>query len=153
MAIRLKTQVEMKMTGTVTSHSRTEIAVRDVTSVIDEPLARGGTNTGPTPTETFLSALMGCTNVVSHRIAAREGVTFGAMTITLRAEFDRRGAAIEAPVDVPFPLIEMDVKVATDASQAKLDFIASELAKFCPIAVVLRAAGTEIRETWTPLPL
>jgi uncharacterized OsmC-like protein len=141
------------MTGTVTSHSRTEIAVRDVTSVIDEPLARGGNNTGPTPTETFLSALLGCTNVVSHRIAAREGVTFGAMTITLRAEFDRRGAAIEAPVDVLFPLIEMDAKVATDASQAKLDFIASELAKIRPIAVVLRAAGTEIRETWTPLPL
>jgi putative redox protein len=152
-AIRPKTLIEMRMSGTVVSHARTDISVRDVHAIIDEPAARGGTNLGLTPTETLVSSLIGCTNVVSQRIAHREGVTFGAMTITARGEFDRRGAALEAEVDVPFTRIALDIEVATDATPAQLDHIAAELGRFCPIAKVIRAAGTVIDETWTARPL
>ena len=36
--------VHMKLEGSSKSHSRADIIARDVESVIDEPVARGGTN-------------------------------------------------------------------------------------------------------------
>ena len=36
--------VHMKLEGSSKSHSRTDILTRDVESVIDEPIVRGGTN-------------------------------------------------------------------------------------------------------------
>jgi len=38
--------VHMKLEGSSKSHSRADIIARDVESVIDEPVARGGTNLG-----------------------------------------------------------------------------------------------------------
>jgi putative redox protein len=148
LAIRPKTLIEMRMSGTAVTHARTDIAVRDVHAIIDEPAARGGTNLGLTPTETLVSALVGCTNVISQRLAHRDGVTFGAMTIAVQGEFDRRGAALEAEVDTPFTRIALTIEVATDATPEQLDRIKTDLGRYCPIAKVIRAAGTVIDETW-----
>lgn len=153
MAIRPKTTVDMQMTGNAVSHARTDIAVRDITGIIDEPAARGGTNMGLTPTETLVAALVGCTNVISQRLAHREGVRFGEMKIDAKARFDRRGASLEEEVEVPFPLIDLRIEVQTDATPEQLETIKTDLGKFCPIAKVIRAAGSEITETWTALPL
>jgi len=153
MAIRPKTTVDMQMTGTAVSHARTDIAVRDITGIVDEPAARGGTNMGLTPTETLVAALVGCTNVISQRLAHREGVTFGEMMIDAKAKFDRRGASLEEEVEVPFVSIALDIRVPTDATPEQLDAIKADLGKYCPIAKVIRNAGTEITETWTALPL
>ena len=65
--------VHMKLEGSSKSHSRTDIITRDVESVIDEPIARGGTNLGLSPTETLVSSLIGCTNVITHRIMEKMG--------------------------------------------------------------------------------
>ncbi|MGB2325174.1 MAG: LysR family transcriptional regulator, partial [Pseudomonadales bacterium] len=43
----------------------------DVDFAIDEPIERGGTNLGPTPTDAALAALIGCTNVIGHKCANR----------------------------------------------------------------------------------
>jgi len=151
--IRMKTVTEMAMTGTARSHARTDIAVRDVASIIDEPAARGGTNAGLTPTETLLSSLLGCTNVITQRIAHRDGVTIGELTVDAKAKFDRRGAALEEEIDTPFPEITLTVTLSTDATPEQLEHIKVELARFCPIAKVIRAAGTTITETWVARPL
>ena len=66
--------IKMKVEGAVKSHARTDILARDVETVIDEPNARGGTNLGLTPTETLMASLIGCTNVISHRIAESIGI-------------------------------------------------------------------------------
>ena len=64
--IRPKTTVQMKLSAVGETHSRSRISVRDVTATIDEPLDRHGTNEGLTPTETMMSSLIGCTNVISN---------------------------------------------------------------------------------------
>lgn len=151
--IKPKTTVDMRVSGTVVHHARTDIAVRDLTMIIDEPAARGGTNMGITPTETLVSALVGCTNVITQRIAHRDGVHIGAMTVNAHAKLDRRGAAMEEEIGIPFPSIALTIDLATDATPAQLDLIKTDLARFCPIAKVLRAAGTVIDETWTTRPL
>mgnify|MGYP000577603518 CR=1 FL=1 len=48
--MRPKTVVKLRSRGRGTSHSKTEITIRDLEFAIDEPEARGGTNAGATPT-------------------------------------------------------------------------------------------------------
>ena len=69
------------MPGVSTSHSRTDISVRDVSVTTDEPLARGGTNVAASPTETMISALIGCTNNVTIRIAEHKKLNFELISI------------------------------------------------------------------------
>src|SRR5438128_114228 len=55
--VKEKTTVTQRIRGNCPTHSRTEISVRDVKAVVDEPKEREGTNMGPTPTETISVAI------------------------------------------------------------------------------------------------
>ena len=153
MKIVAKTFIDQHLTGTGETAARTCVTTRDVSVLIDEPLARHGTNMGLTPTETLMASLIGCTNVVASRIAAREGVMFRDVKVEAHAKLDRRGAALEAEIEVPFPHVALTITVRSDATPAQLDHIKSELGRYCPIAKILRAAGTKLDETWVQLPL
>lgn len=151
--VRLKTQIEMKLTGTGQTHARSHVRARDVAVVIDEPLVRQGTNLGLSPTETFMSSLIGCTNVIAKRIAHGMGVRMEQMDIALTAQFDRRGTMLQEPVTQPFSDIVLDIEVETDATDAQMEDIKRDLARYCPIAVVMRNSGITITENWTLKPL
>lgn len=153
MAIVAKTQIDQHLVGQAETHARTRITTRDLATVIDEPAARHGTNMGLTPTETLLASLVGCTNVVATRIAQREGVTFHDMHVDVRAKLDRRGAALEAEIDVPYPEITVTITVRTDATPAQLELIKTDLGRYCPIAKILRRAGTILTEHWIAKPI
>lgn len=153
MKIKQKAVTTMRMSGEAKSHARTDISVRDLESIVDEPPERHGTNKGLTPTETLMSSLMGCTNVITSRIAEAMGVKIEDMTIDLKALFDRTGASLQDEIAVPFPEINMTIALKTDATAEQMETIKTDLAKFCPIAKVIRAAGTPINETWEVSPL
>ncbi|MDO6590917.1 MULTISPECIES: OsmC family protein [Rhodobacterales] len=148
MAIKLKTIVTYRATAQCPTHARTEIPVRDLNVVIDEPLERGGTNLGPTPTEMAMSALIACTNVIGHKNARRLGVDLGDVTIDANCQFDRRGVLMEDEIDVPFPAITLTVNCNTTASQEELTTVGLETAKFCAIAKLFEAAGTDLTVNW-----
>ena len=153
MAIREKTTITMNMEGSALSHSRTDVSIRGLTSTIDEPLERGGTNLGMSPTETFAASLVGCTNVISHKIAHRMGIVFQTLTIRLWADFDRRGVTLVEDVAVPFPAMTLHIDVTTDATPEKMEQLQRELAMYCPIAKLVRASGTDLREIWNVTPI
>src|SRR3972149_4108175 len=92
--VRQKTTVTQKLSASCPSHTRSDVATRDLESVIDEPGERGGSNLGFTPTETAMAALIGCTNVISRRIAHGIGMEFEDVTIDLEGDFDRRGVML-----------------------------------------------------------
>ena len=148
-----KSEVIMSMSATGETHARTKINIRDVSSVIDEPEARGGTNQGLTPTETLMASLIGCTNVISKRIAHKMGIELGEMDIQLSAKFNRRGTMLEEEIDVPFSEVKMDIEIDTDATEGQINILKIDLAKFCPIAKVLRGSGVNIIENWIINPL
>ena len=148
-----KSEVIMSMSATGETHARTKINIRDVSSVIDEPEARGGTNQGLTPTETLMASLIGCTNVISKRIAHKMGIELGEMDIQLSAKFNRRGTMLEEEIDVPFSEVKMDIEIDTDATEEQINILKIDLAKFCPIAKVLRGSGVNIIENWIINPL
>lgn len=151
--IRQKTSVTMKLTAMGETHSRSQVAVRDVGSTIDEPVERDGTNMGLTPTETLMASLIGCTNVISKKIAHKAGFALEELDIGLTVQFDRRGTMLQDEVEQPFSNIVMDIGAKTDATDEQFEAMKTDLAKFCPIAKVLRGSGIEITEYWTKLPL
>lgn len=71
MAIQIKPVITMKMEGEANTHALTKMKVRDLSILTDEPVERGGTNNAPSPTETMLASLIGCTNVITQKIATK----------------------------------------------------------------------------------
>lgn len=148
MAIKMKTVVTYRATAACPTHARTEIPVRDLTVVIDEPTERGGTNLGPSPTETAMAALIGCTNVIGHKNAHRLGIDLGEVTIKADCQFDRRGVLMQEEIDLPFPEITLTVNCSCPASQQELNLVGTETAKYCAIAKLFEAAGTKLTVNW-----
>ena len=143
--------VHMKVDGSSKSHSRTDIITRDVESVIDEPIVRGGTNLGLSPTETLVSSLIGCTNVITHRIMEKMGFKINSMNIRSKTIFNKDGVGLIQEVEVPFPEITLDIDISTNASESDLVKVQKQLAMYCPVAKVIRNAGTKINENWTKI--
>ncbi len=146
--VRLKNTVKLRASATCPSHSLSEVSVRDLVQYIDEPEARGGTNKGITPTDTALSALIGCTNVIGHKCAEMLSLDIGHLTITATCDFDRRGVTLAQEIDVPFERIELRVKSDGTATDDQLQHLAAEVAKYCPLSKLFRQAGTVIEEKW-----
>ena len=141
-------EVTLTVSAACPSHSRADVSVRDTGLVIDEPLARGGGNAGPTPTDTVLAALAGCTNVIAHKCAKRLGVDLGELDIEVRAVFDRRGVTLAEEIDVPFRAVELTVRAHGRASAEELERVAAETRKHCPLSKLFTGAGTTLTERW-----
>lgn len=148
MAIKQKNTVTLKVSADCPSHSLANISVRDLNFAIDEPTERGGTNTGPTPTDTALAALIGCTNVIGNKCADKLGIDIGHLSIDASCEFDRRGVMLSEDIDVPFQKITLNIIAQGPATNEQLELVAAEVAKYCPLSKLFRQAGTEIVENW-----
>ena len=138
----------MTVTGHSRSSTRTDIDVRGIPLTIDEPPERGGENAGPTPPETVLGALVGCTSRISHKIAEANGFEIRDMSIAVEAAFDRRGVNLEEEIEIPFSNIEITIGLTSDAGDDAIARLKAELRKFCPVSMMLRRAGTSITEIW-----
>ena len=148
MAIRQKTTITIKLNGKGTSHSRSETAVRDLVSVIDEPIERGGTNEGLSPTETTFASLIGCTNVIGNKCAAKLGVDIGHLAFEMEVDFDRRGVLLAEEVEVPFKAIRLSVAADGPASGEDIQRVAAETEKYCAISKMISNSGTDLTVTW-----
>ena len=146
--VKAKTSVVQKMSASCPTHARSDVETRDLETVIDEPTERGGTNLGLSPTETVMAALIGCTNVISRRIAHGMGIEFEDVTIDMEADLDRRGVLLQDEIETPFPEVRMTINVTTTASDEEMEKIKADLAKFCPLAKMFRGSGTNLVETW-----
>ena len=148
MAVKMKPVVTYRANASCPTHARTKIPVRDLHVVIDEPVERGGTNLGPTPTEAAMTALIACTNVIGNKNAHRLGIDLGEINIDADCKFDRRGVLMQEEIDVPFPAVTLTVNCTTTASQDDLDLVGVETAKYCAIAKLFEAAGTDLTVNW-----
>jgi uncharacterized OsmC-like protein len=148
MTIKQKTSVTLKASAECPTHSLANISVRDLTFSIDEPVERGGSNTGPTPTDAAIAALVGCTNVIGHKCAQSLGIDIGHLTIDAACEFDRRGVMLSEEIDLPFVKIILNISASGPATQQELQQVATEVAKYCPLSKLFKQAGTEIVENW-----
>ena len=136
-----------RLSGDCQTGARTKVSFEDHEVLMDEPPERGGANQGPTPVATLLSALVGCTNRFTHRLADRHGVTIDNLDINMAAKFDR--LCMEEDLDLPFPEIDILIDMTTSADDEAIETIKREVPIFCPVAKVFRQAGTQLNYTWT----
>lgn len=139
---------ELEMFGKCVSHARTDCSARDVTVSVDEPIARGGTNSGLTPTETLWAALLGCTNVIGQRCAKKHDMNIMDIDLKVDYTFDRRGGAIREEVEVPFPKATLNINVTSDADDETVEKVKADLARYCPISKVIINSGCDLATVW-----
>jgi putative redox protein len=58
------------------------------TLVIDEPVADGGANEGPSPTRTLAAALAACTAITAEMYGDRKGWELGALEVEVEITYD-----------------------------------------------------------------
>ena len=148
MAITQKTLVPMAVSAECPTHARTSARAGKHKIVIDEPAARGGSDLGPTPIETMIASLLGCTNVILNRVAEKNHVEVTALSLAAEASFDRRGVMLEEEVAVPFPKIRLTINLTTPATDTEVQRLKSDLGKYCPVSKVIRQSGTKLQEIW-----
>jgi len=148
MAIKMNSTALIRAEANCPSHSLAELSVRDLVSYIDEPEERGGTNKGLSPTETAISALIGCTNVIGHKCAKKLGIDIGNLKISAKCRYNRRGLLLTEEIDVPFERIDLTVVADGPATTQELQLVAADVAKYCALAKLFRQAGTTINEDW-----
>ena len=70
----------------------------------DEPIKRGGTNTGPAPFELLLASLGACTAITLRMYAERKQWDLGTINVKLRLAQEDDALHIERTVNVTGPL-------------------------------------------------
>ncbi|RMH46645.1 MAG: OsmC family peroxiredoxin [Alphaproteobacteria bacterium] len=148
MAIRPKTVVTGRLAADCPSHARADVRVRDTGMVIDEPVERGGTNAGPSPTETAVAALIGCTNVIGHKCADKLGIDIGHLHVDAEFDLDRRGVLLQEEIEVPFRAVRLRVTADGPASAEDLARVAAETEKFCAVSKLFKNAGCDVQVSW-----
>jgi putative redox protein len=94
--------------------------------VVDEPPDRGGTDTGPRPTQLLAASLAGCTAITMEMYADRKGWELGPLEVTVDMGYD---GPVPSSFDVQVTLpAELD-----DEQRRRLLVIATK----CPVHKVL----------------
>jgi len=146
--VKTKPVVTYRLRGTAESHSLTLLKTRDLIDISDEPAERGGTNEGFAPTEFVLGGLAACTNVISNKIAEKNGFRIEAMEIEIEARFNQLGVTLQKEVDLVFPEITLKIAVTTSATEEQQQILQSDLPKYCAVSKIIRQSGTNIIDQW-----
>ncbi|MCH8227897.1 MAG: OsmC family protein [Proteobacteria bacterium] len=146
--VKTKPVVTYRLRGTAESHSLTLLKTRDLIDISDEPAERGGTNEGFAPTEFVLGGLAACTNVISNKIAKKNGFRIEAMEIEIEARFNLLGVTLQKEVDLVFPEITLRIAVTTSATEEQQQILKSDLPKYCAVSKIIRQSGTNIIDQW-----
>lgn len=147
-----ETVVVNRVGGRMIDATATELRTRDLPPLIsDEPPSRGGQDRGQTPLELVLSALCACTNVSAARMAAKLRLAYSHIETTAEGELDTRGRKGEADVPVHYRRVRLEIAIATDESDRRLDRLAGLVARYCPVDSLIRAAVPDYVVTWRRL--
>lgn len=128
---------------------RTEIGVRAHTLLADEPVAVGGTDSGPTPYDLLAAALGACTTMTLQLYARRKGWPLIEAVARLRHSRVYAQDQTRCP-DQPERMDQLDreVELVGDLTEAQRERLL-EIADRCPVHRTLEA-GVAVRTTLTP---
>ncbi len=147
--IREKPIWKFRLSGVAESNTKSRVVSRDVSMIIDEPIERGGTNEGPMPVEMVFAGLIGCTHVISNKLAKANNVEIVDMDIEVETTMDSRGTRLIEPIDVPFPDTVLFIKATMNGEQKDIETIINKLKEHCAVSKMLRESGTRVTENWT----
>ncbi|MCH3884758.1 OsmC family protein [Tenacibaculum aquimarinum] len=100
-----------------------EAKMRNHFAVIDEPVASGGGDSGPTPVEYLLTAIGGCVSITLRMYAKRKGWDLGKITVNVTQNEQK-----ELIEEISFE------KEVTEEQRKRLQEIAGK----CPVAKMVK---------------
>lgn len=140
--------VPIRMTAAAPTAARTHVRILQHELVMDEPEARHGTDLGPSPLDTLVASLAGCTNVLLNKIAAENGIEVHDLDMELSSDLNVRGILGIENIDRPLERIELAIRFSTSAPEDKIEILKSRLSERCAVSVIFRQAGIEIDYRW-----
>ena len=149
MKIKEKPIWTFRVRGTQESATKSRVSARDVEMVIDEPIERGGTNLGPMPVETMIMGLVGCTHVISNKLAKANDVDITSMEIEVTTLMDSHGTRLIKPIDVPFPEVKIAITAEMAGDDDAISIVTTQLRDHCAVSKMLQMSGSKVTETWT----
>jgi putative redox protein len=99
--------------------------------IVDEPPDRGGTDTGPRPTQLLAASLAGCTAITVEMYADRKGWEIGKVEAEVEVSYD-------GPVPSRFE-VSLRLPAELDAEQRRRLLV---IAEHCPVHKVLAGEAT-----------
>jgi uncharacterized OsmC-like protein len=128
---------------------RSAVLVRRFAPIlIDEPTADGGHDTAPRPTEYLLAGLAGCTGVIAERVAREMGFVYTGLECEYRGALDPRGIRGLPGYDPHFHTVTGTVRVTTAESDGRLQALAAEVERRCPLYQTISRAGARMEVEW-----
>jgi uncharacterized OsmC-like protein len=114
----------------------------------DEPIAHGGTSSGPSPLQTVLGALCGCESVTFHRTAAELGFSYESISYAAEYTIDIRGRLGNRAVRPHFQTVRLEATVITAESEDRLREVVAETEARCPVFNLITDAGVKLEARW-----
>ncbi|MDP5106796.1 MAG: OsmC family protein [Polaribacter sp.] len=115
-----------------------EVKTRNHFLTIDEPVASGGDDNGPTPVEYLLTAIGGCVSITLRMYAARKGWDVGKITVNVTQQQESTSKGLKK-------WLTEDISFENDLSEAQKTKLL-EIAGKCPVAKMVKGE-TEIRSS------
>ncbi len=107
--------------------------IRGFSTVMDEPLELGGTDTGPNPVEMLLAALGGCQEIVYRAYAAVMGLEIERIEVHAKGYLDLRGLLNLAEVPSGFSQISFTTRIVSAEPEEKIRELAEMVEQHCPV--------------------
>lgn len=146
------TKVRAKSLGGLAS----QLTVKDHEPIVaDEPLdfvtgALAGGDTGWTPVQYQLAALISCANVAIAITAQDQGFQLDGLEIRAQSDLDLRGLLDGDPDRQPqFLHIGLELRIQTPESIARVEALARESDRRCPQLGLFHQAQVPMTQTWT----
>ena len=133
---------------------RCEIEAGKHTIVTDEPVERGGTDTGAAPLMHLTAALAACQTVQIEKVAEAMRFKHGAINIEARCTTDLiDGIEVNNNGVMQFCDAELIIELETDETPQKVERLKALSEDRCPVGRLFDEAGYPPRVTWSIQPM
>jgi putative redox protein len=125
----------VKVESKLDSKFKIESDIRGHVVTVDQPVAAGGADAGPTPLEFLFVSLAGCIGSIARIIAMQKKLSLNGMTISVEGELNSDGLLGQPTEDpVGFKDIRVEVNVDADMTAEEKAAFVHEVDERCPIS-------------------
>ena len=144
-----KKMIVRSVQGTSLGTARTEVRMRQFPVLVaDEPETSGGTNTGPTPFEISLAALIGCESVMISGVAKAMGFAYEGVEFDASGTFDLRGPKGVPGIRPFFETVDLSIVLYTDEPPERVERLTKNVEHRCPVLNLMRDGGVLVSVEW-----
>ncbi len=112
-----------------------ETRSRQHIAIVDQPVAGGGTDAGPTPLEYLFISLAGCIVTIGHIVAKQRHLPVRSISVRVEGELDTDVLmGKRSDVRAGFSDIRVHVNIDADMTQAEKEAFLKEVDARCPIS-------------------